>query len=159
MKWRKSLLLSVPLIVFGCLSVAPEPASADSDYCLEDLAGVEHCASELHGKWLIINFWASWCAPCLHEMPELEKFFLQNKSRAQVWGVTFESDNREEVVKFVEQLGVTYPILGFAQDPLTGYGTVSVLPTTFVIAPDGLFHQRFEGPITAQDLNQSIKQE
>ena len=128
------------------------PAQAADDYQLRDLDGKLHKVSDHRGKWLIINFWASWCAPCLAEMPELERFYQQNKSRALVWGVTFEDSDKARILEFVETLGVTYPILGYGQDPLTGYGWVKVLPTTFVIDRKGLFFHRFEGPISAQDI-------
>lgn len=142
--------LIVAILVIQACSVLPAQAAAD--YQLRDLDGKLHRVSEHRGKWLIINFWASWCAPCLAEMPELERFYQQNKSRAQVWGVTFEDSDKARILEFVETLGVTYPILGHGQDPLTGYGRVTVLPTTFAIDRKGLFFHRFEGPISAQDI-------
>lgn len=129
-----------------------------SDYQLQDLNGNVHRVSDHRGKFVVINFWATWCAPCLHEMPELERFYQANRERAVVWGVTFERSGKDKLIEFVEQLGVSYPILGFGQDPLTGYGHVTVLPTTFIIDRKGLFMQRLEGPITAADLENAIGQ-
>ncbi len=126
------------------------------EYQLYDLDGELHRARDQRGRWLVINFWATWCAPCLHEMPELQRFYEDNRDRATLWGVTFENEDRDAVVEFVERLGVTYPILGFGQDPQTGYGEVRVLPTTFVVDPNGRFHQRFEGPIKAAQLERAI---
>ena len=83
-------------------------------------------------------------------MPELERFYQQNK--ALTWGVSFEDSDKAAIRAYVERLGITFPILGYGQDPLTGYGAVNVLPTTFIIDPDGLFQHRFEGPITADDI-------
>ncbi len=122
------------------------------DYILRDLDGVEYRASDSIGRWLVINFWATWCAPCLKEMPELQKFHETLSGQADLWGVTFEDTDIDTIRAFVARLGVTYPILGHGQDPLTGYGPVRVLPTTFVIDPEGRFHHKFEGPITSQDL-------
>ena len=127
-------------------------ASDNVDYELRDLDGNLHRVSDYRGKWLIINFWATWCPPCISEMPELQRFYQQNKAIAQVWGVTFEDTDKAKIHQFIEQLGITYPVLGYGQDPLTGFGTVTVLPTTFVIDQQGLFFHRFEGPITAQDI-------
>jgi hypothetical protein len=70
--------------------------------------------------------------------------------------VTFEDTDKDRIRQFIERLGVTYPVLGHGQDPLTGFGTVTVLPTTFVIDKQGLFYHRFEGPITAQDITEVI---
>lgn len=148
----RTLFLS---LILG-LNAAVVFANETIDYELRDLAGNLHRVSDYRGKWLVINFWATWCPPCIKEMPELERFFQENKDRAHMWGVTFEDNGLEKIREFVKRLGVTYPILGYAQDPLTGYGSVTVLPTTFIIDPKGLFFHRFEGPITAQDISNVI---
>jgi thiol-disulfide isomerase/thioredoxin len=147
-------------IVAFLLTLASVAGAADDsfDYQLHDLQGRLHKASDQQGKWLVINFWATWCAPCLKELPELERFYQQNKTTAQLWGVTFEDNDKASIVEFVERLGLTFPILGYGEDPLTGYGEVRVLPTTFLINPEGLFQHRFEGPITAQDIVNKIEQ-
>ena len=144
----KAILTSLFLLLLQ----ATPGAAQTYEYQLYDLDDELHRVSDHRGKWIVINFWASWCAPCLHEMPEFERFYQAHKSRALVWGVTFEDADKDKIIAFVERLGVTYPILGYGQDPLTGYGKVTVLPTTFVINPEGLFHHRFEGPITAQHI-------
>ena len=144
-------------LVFALLPVVNQ-ASDNTDYELRDMDGKSHQVSDNRGKWLIINFWATWCPPCIQEMPELERFYQQNSSSAQVWGVTFEDSDKATIRQFIEQLGITYPVLGYGQDPLTGFGTVTVLPTTFVIDKQGLFLHRFEGPITAQNIAKIIDQ-
>ena len=147
-------LASLGLIILVALPA--KAGQAATDYQLYDLDGQRHSASDYQGRWLIINYWATWCAPCLQEMPELQRFYQDNIERAMLWGVTFEDQDRGRIVEFVERLGVTYPILGFGQDPQTGFGEVRVLPTTFVIDPEGNFHQRFEGPIKAAHLERAI---
>jgi len=148
------------IIVWLVLALLPVVIQADdsADYELRDMDGKSHRVSDYRGKWLIINFWATWCSPCIQEMPELERFYQQNISSAQVWGVTFEDTDKAKIRQFIEQLGITYPVLGYGQDPLTGFGTVTVLPTTFVIDKKGLFFHRFEGPISAQDITAVIDQ-
>jgi len=140
------------------LFATPGQATANADYQLRDMDGKLYSVSDYRGKWLIINFWATWCAPCIKEMPELERFYQENKSSAQVWGVTFEDTDKIKILEYISRLGVTYPILGYGQDPLTGFGTVTVLPTTFVIDTNGLFLHRFEGPVTRQDISSVIQQ-
>ena len=103
-----------------------------------------------------MNFWATWCPPCIKEMPELESFYQNHKDSAEVWGVTFEDTEIETVESFVKKLNVTYPILGYGQDPKTGFGEVRVLPTTFIIDRSGKFLHRFEGPISEADIIEII---
>lgn len=144
----KAIVSAIILIA----SLVTAQASEKSDYQLKDLDGKLHSVSNLRGKWLVINFWASWCPPCIKEMPELENFYQNNKEIAEVWGVTFEDSNIAGIKDFVKKLNVNYPILGFGQDPKTGYGLVTVLPTTFIIDRRGQFLHRFEGPITEADI-------
>jgi len=134
-----------PLLAVFLLLLLPLPGvSADEsfDYQLRDMEGRLYKVSDYRGKWLIINL--------------LERFYQQNKALAQVWGVSFEDSDKAAIRAYVERLGITFPILGYGQDPLTGYGAVNVLPTTFIINPDGLFQHRFEGPITADDIATEI---
>ena len=144
------ICLAISLLTHGAV------ASEDTDYRLKDLGGVEHRVSDLRGKWLVINFWATWCAPCLKEMPDLQSFYQNHRDTAEVWGVTFEDTDIANIREFVSKLRVTYPILGYGQDPETGYGTVKVLPTTFIIDRKGKFFHRFEGPITENDILEII---
>ena len=134
------------------------PAHSDDsfDYQLKDLDGVVHKVSDLRGKWLVMNFWATWCPPCIREMPELESFYQNHRDSAEVWGISFEMTAASEIKSFVKKLNVSYPILGNGQEPETGFGRVKVLPTTFIIDRNGKFLHRFEGPITEQDIVEVI---
>ena len=151
-KFAFAIVLAMVLIPVNAAETEP------FDYVLRDLDGVEYRASDSIGKWLVINFWATWCAPCVAEMPELQKFHETRQEQADLWGVTFEDTDIDAIRAFVARLGVTYPILGYGQDPKTGYGPVRVLPTTFVIDPEGRFHHKFEGPISADDLVDIMQQ-
>jgi peroxiredoxin len=139
------------LLLICTLGAAPQ------EFELTDLDGHPQRLSEQRGKWVIINFWATWCPPCIHEMPELEAFYrAHNNGNATVWGVTFEDTPAELIREFVADLDVTYPIMGLGHDPVTPFGRVKVLPTTFVIDPAGEFARRFEGPVTAAQLERAI---
>ncbi len=146
------------LILIFASTLVTATAGEEQDYSLKDLNDITHRVSDLKGKFLVMNFWATWCSPCIHEMPELEKFYQNHKNTAVVWGITFEDSDLESIKSFVKKLNVTYPILGYGQDPETGYGQVNVLPTTFIIDQDGKFLHRFEGPITEQDIIGVINQ-
>ena len=153
----KTLALFCSTLLILCASFSVAASSNEAiDYSLKDLDGKIHRVSDARGKWLVINFWATWCAPCLKEMPDLESFYQNQKDVAEVWGVSFEDNSIETIQEFVSKLNVNYPILGHGQAPKTGYGAVNVLPTTFIIDKQGRFYHRFEGPVSEQDIVEVI---
>jgi len=139
------------------VSAWPAAGETETDYQLKDLDGIVHKVSDLRGKYLVMNFWATWCPPCIHEMPELESFYQNHRDTAEVWGISFEMTDPSEIKSFVKKLNISYPLLGNGQEPKTGFGMVNVLPTTFIIDRDGKFLHRFEGPITEQDIVEVIE--
>ena len=149
------MFLRVILPLFLTMLVTTH-AFAEEEYSLPDLDGNPHNLSEQKGKWLVMNFWATWCAPCIHEMPELQAFYDNNRDIANVWGVTFEETPIAAIRDFVQRLKVSYPIVGKEGDPRTPFGQVRVLPTTFIIDPNGKFYQRIEGVVTAEQLESII---
>ena len=152
---RRNHLFTLMLLVAASWSAHSQE---NAGYQLKDLDGVVHKVSDLKGKFLVMNFWATWCPPCIKEMPELENFYQNHRDTAEVWGVSFEMTEPADIKSFVEKLNVTYPLLGNGQEPKTGFGTVKVLPTTFIIDRDGKFLHRFEGPITERDIVDIIYQ-
>ena len=123
-------MFSKVLLPLFLVIVMAFPASAQEDYVLPDLDGEMHSLAAQKGKWLVMNFWATWCGPCLHEMPELQAFYENNRDTANVWGVTFEETPVATIREFVQRLKVRYPIVGKEGDPRTPFGQVRVLPTT-----------------------------
>jgi thiol-disulfide isomerase/thioredoxin len=106
-------LATMAFVLLTSIGIAAEP-----DYMLRDYNGVEHRLSDHRGKWVVINFWATWCPPCLEEMPELARFHADHKDRdAVVWGVDFEDITKEALENFLQRVSVNYPILGFGQQP------------------------------------------
>lgn len=103
-----------------------------------DLQGKTHTLADYKGKWVIVNYWATWCPPCLDEIPELVEFHEQyGKDRAVVLGVNFEEPDPEYLRKFVEEYFITYPILVADLDRPTPFGRLRGLPTTYIVSPDG----------------------
>ena len=92
--------------------------------------------SDFRGRWVIVNFWATWCMPCLLELPELQAFHEAHHERVTVVGVNFEEIAPSEVRALVKRLAITFPIVLSNGDILPGF-ELKGLPTTFLIAPDG----------------------
>ncbi|KRP07620.1 MAG: hypothetical protein ABS29_01480 [Methylophilales bacterium BACL14 MAG-120920-bin58] len=111
------------------------------------------------GEWLVVNFWATWCAPCREEIPELNDFY--KKTRVQLIGIAI--DGIDDVIKFQEEVPIHYPSL--VSNDMEGVNLAKslgnergVLPFTVIISPDGSINNRFYGKVKISDLNQSLSQ-
>ena len=145
---------------FFCFLVLllPIPAIAEvADFSLPDLDGKMHSLSDYRGKWVVVNYWATWCPPCLEEIPGLVEFHDSRKDRdAVVLGVNHEEADPEWLEEFVESHFITYPILRAEPEPETPLGPVMGLPTTFIVSPQGKLIARQEGAITREALEAYI---
>ena len=121
---------------------------------LKDLKGNERSLREWSGRTLVVNFWATWCAPCRKEMPLLEAFQQsQDPARVQVVGIAI--DRRDPVIQFVGETGVTYPNLAGEMDATRAaeqFAEGFALPLTVVVAPDGTVLAVHMGELKSPDL-------
>ncbi|MCE7947939.1 MAG: TlpA family protein disulfide reductase [Chloroflexi bacterium CFX4] len=150
---RRIALLCL-LVLVSCATLAPLPTAHPDDlapeFSLTALDGTPLRLSDLRGKVVILNFWATWCEPCRQEMPLLEDFARKHADQVVVIGMNVRES--ESVVRaFVEALGVTFPIGSAAEPTLHGYQVIS-LPLTFVIAPNGALVERLYGLLSAERL-------
>lgn len=127
------------------------------DFQYSDLQGKIHKLSDYRGKWVLVNYWATWCPPCLEELPELEIFHNNNKDkRAVVLGINMEEIDLAELQDFVEDQFVSYPILKGGENPGEPLGKVPGLPTSFLVTPRGEVVARQVGTVTAKGLETFI---
>lgn len=108
----------------------------------------------LRGQWVLVNYWAEWCKPCLEEIPELNE--LDKAPDIAVLGVNFDGVTGAELVALGERMGIEFTML--AEDPASRFGwqIPVALPATFVVNPDGeLLETRF-GPQTEADIRALI---
>lgn len=109
-----------------------------------------------HGKWVIVNYWATWCVPCIKEMPDISTFVKSRKDVVAI-GLAFEDTDAKEIKAFVDKHPVVYPIAQIdVTAPPKDFDSPKGLPTTYLIAPDGHVAQRFIGPVTGEKLNEAI---
>jgi len=95
---------------------------------------------------VVLDFWATWCAPCRFTMPKLEEFYKRYKDTdVEVIGVAVDIDRYENVVQFVKEMGITYPIAADTSGEAKEYYQIRNLPTLFVIDRDGIIQLRLEG--------------
>ncbi|MBN4079542.1 TlpA family protein disulfide reductase [Beggiatoa alba] len=130
------------------------------DFALLDMKGVEHKLSDYQGKWVVVNYWATWCPPCLTEIPELVDFHEEHKEKnAVVLGVNFEDISLNGLKQFSEEYFMNYPVLRTKPGPNSALGPIPGLPTTFLVSPTGEVVARQVGPITAKLITDFIAQQ
>jgi len=110
------------------------------------------------GQWVVVNFWATWCGPCLQEIPDLTAFVSKRKDVAVI-GLDFEEIEKPELEAFLKEHKPGYPIaLVDTYHPPQDFDTPRGLPTSYLIGPDGAVVKKFLGPITIKELEQAIDQ-
>ena len=105
----------------------------------------------------MLNFWATWCPPCLKEIPELVDFHDEHHEKnAVVVGVDYEDIKLSELKEFTESYFMSYPILRTSPTIKTPFGVISGLPTTYLISPTGEVVAKQSGPVTAKMIKDFI---
>ena len=160
-RFSKMFAARFTVYLCGVFLLLPSLAMAQKiDYSLPDLDGVTRSLAEFKGKWVVLNFWATWCPPCLTEIPELVDFHDQNhKKNAVVVGVDYEDIDVDELREFTQSYFMSYPILRAKPTAKTPFGVISGLPTTYLISPAGEVVAKQSGPVTADMIEEFIKQQ
>lgn len=131
--------------------------SEQADLVLLDLKGKQVKVSDYKGKWVIVNYWATWCPPCAVEIPELNTFHNKHKNKdAVVVGVNIEKGELEYVKEFSADFKISYPILQALDPANSPYGQVRALPTTFILNPEGKVVKTIVGAVTMERLEKII---
>jgi len=100
------------------------------------LSGEEKTVDDYRGQWLVINFWAEWCPPCLEEIPELGKLVEENPDIAVI-GVSYDKLSNDELEALVKKLDIKYPIVATEPMPYLPVAKPQSLPGTYLISPSG----------------------
>jgi thiol-disulfide isomerase/thioredoxin len=122
---------------------APSPAPA---LAAVDLAGVPRTLAEHRGKVVLLNFWASWCPPCLREMPSLERLRVKMAGRPLAIVALDSAETAEEVGAYLARMQLGFPILLDPDGSNTRRWKVFALPTTFLLDAEGRIHYVLKGP-------------
>lgn len=118
----------------------------------ETLDGSSGRFSDLHGRWVFVNYWAEWCKPCLKELPALKAFNDQYRHQAVVLTVNFDGVAAATLREQVQRLKIEVPVLLSDPATLLGIQRPMGLPTTYVFDPQGNFATKLEGEQTLESL-------
>jgi thiol-disulfide isomerase/thioredoxin len=144
------LLVIHPVVAFGQTARATE-------FSLKDLKGKTARLKDYRGKVVLINFWATWCAPCRAEMPELIEWQKEYKDRGlQIIGITYPPYQTSDVRAAARQLKINYPIL-FGTDEIAAlYRVRDILPVSVVIDREGNIRARITGIMDREEFERKV---
>ena len=128
-------------------------------FSLTDTKGVIFTEKNTRGKYLVINFWATWCTPCLKEIPAFVKFYEENSDHVEILGLDFEPVDLEIINDYVGRFSINYPIVLYNEDndsEYSNFGEIVGMPTTQIYSPEGQLLHTFMGEITIDDLSEFI---
>ncbi len=138
------------------LATAPLPGALAPDFTLTTLDGGEITLSELRGQPVIVNFWATWCGPCRQETPHFQEFYEKHQDDVVMLGIN-QKESLTQINGFVEEFGMTYPVLLDENGRVYNDYQVFGLPTTWFVNPDGVLVSVAPGGITSAFLEDQFQ--
>ncbi len=160
-RWaNRAKWLLIKKLLFGFILVFSSAGNvnATDDVMLQDLSGKQHQLSQYAGRWLIINYWATWCPPCLEEVPELVALYDARKTKdLMVIGVVFDYESIEEVKRYVDDMLMSYPIVLGNDKIVKQIGSADVLPATYLFNPLGKLVKVKKGLVSSVYLETIMK--
>ena len=154
----RSLLMAAALFAVSATAAAVVTETAERPTLrIQTVDGTDWDLANQRGDWVVVNFWATWCSPCLAEMPDLDEFD-QSRDDVTVIGLAFEEIGLDDLRSFLEKHPVKYPIAWVdTWNPPADFAEPRGLPTTYLIDPQGRLARQFIGPITGKMLAQAIE--
>ena len=139
------------IITFFCLILLVGCQNND----IEVLNGSDTSTEKMQGKWIVVNYWADWCAPCIKEIPELVEFAEENTD-ILVYAFNFDELDSEDLAPIAKKFKVDIPSLISHPREIWGIETPPAVPATFFINPQGVLVKSFFRPQTKDSLNEIL---
>lgn len=127
-----------------------------SAFTLVDSQGKTHSLAQYKGKWVLVNFWATWCPPCLEEIPDLVALHENKKNNLVVLGIAMDYKDPKTVLQFADQMMVSYPIILGDSKIAAQIGALRGLPTTYLYNPQGKMVAYNVGALTRKAVESYI---
>jgi len=147
---KKWLFLALIHVIFSMsFAVNAAERSQNKGFVLSDTTGKKHALSQYKGKWVIVNYWATWCPPCLEEVPDLVALYDSRKNKdVMLLGVAFDYKDAKEVADYVDDMLMSYPIVLGDDEVIKQIGSAEVMPTTYIYNPRGELVKTKRGLVT-----------
>ena len=153
-------VIAVVLFFFFALTLLSRKAGSGNDVLpslsFEDLNGKQVSLNDLRGQVVLVNNFATWCAPCREEMPELQAFYDQHKERGFTVVAIESGEPADEVARFVKEFGITFPVLLDPQGKALDAFNIFALPNSILIDRDGKIRQAWVGAIDRSILETGV---
>lgn len=144
----------ISLLAVLLLSTATAQAEG---FRFQDTQGKTHTLAGYRGKWVLVNFWATWCPPCLDEIPELVSLHEGRRSKdLVVIGVAVDYPSQKEVIRFVDDYFISYPVVLGSYQSAAQVGPVDGLPATYLYNPQGKLVAQHVGALTRKAVENFI---
>jgi peroxiredoxin len=129
-------------------------------YDFQTLNGESYQWQALRGQWIVVNYFAEWCAPCLQEVPELNNFYTQyaKPNSINLFAVSYDSLPATEVFAIRDKYNMQFPLLNPEKSNYIPIQKPQYLPATYVISPDGRISQPLLGEQTSASLINAVQQ-
>lgn len=147
-KWAFALATFFTVVGASAASAADQVA----DFSFKDIDGKAHQFSEYRGKWVIVNYWATYCGPCLSELPALNNIAKKFKDKVVVLGMEAGETPTDELKAFVKAKKVNYPVAPTQDSTMFALGLLYGVPTTFIVSPKGQIVDTHMGAVTVAQL-------
>ena len=144
---------SLRVLLLSCLLLASVNVAAEN-FAFKDMQGKQQRLSDYKGKWVLVNFWATWCPPCLEEIPDLVD--MHDAKELVVIGVVM-SSSADSVAAFAKQLDISYPIVIGTDKIVAQIGKVEALPTSYLYDPTGKLVSYQAGIVTREAIQNYIR--
>jgi thiol-disulfide isomerase/thioredoxin len=147
--------LKVFLRMAAIVAIMAGPGIADA-FDLADTQGKRHRLADYKGRWVVLNFWATWCVPCIREIPEIAAFHRDHKD-VVVLGVAVDAQDVKKVKAFAAKVGHAYPLVIATEAVEKQLGSQRALPTTRIYDPEGKVVYDRVGRVNSKTLEQGTR--